>query len=217
MSSEYTVSAKARTDVGKGASRRLRREAAEVPGIVYGGNKEPQMISIPHKDLTWFLSDEAFFSSVLNLEIDGKGESVVIKDLHRHPAKNQLLHADFMRVSADTKITLHVPLHFLNEEACVGVKMQGGKITHAMTEVEVACLPKDLPEYIEVDMLDVEVGTILHISDLKLPEGVESTALQLGEDHDQAICSVQTPRGGSSDDDEAETSEDGDSGDAEES
>ncbi|WP_372864696.1 50S ribosomal protein L25/general stress protein Ctc [Spongiibacter sp.] len=202
MSSEYTVNAKARADVGKGASRRLRRLASEVPAIVYGGEKAPQMISIAHKDLVWFLEDEAFFSSVLTMDIDGAKESVVIKDLHRHPAKPQILHADFLRVSADTKITLHVPLHFTNEEACHGVKMQGGSITHAMSDIEVQCLPKDLPEFIEVDMTALEVGQTVHISDLTLPAGVESTALALGEDHDSAVAVVQAPRGGSSADDE---------------
>ncbi|MDX1505012.1 MAG: 50S ribosomal protein L25/general stress protein Ctc [Spongiibacter sp.] len=204
MSSEFTVTAKARADVGKGASRRLRRLANEVPAIVYGGDKAPQMISIPHKDLVWFMEDESFFSSVLNLDIDGTKESVVIKDLHRHPAKPQLLHADFLRVSADTKITLHVPLHFLNEESCHGVKMQGGSITHTMSDIEVICLPKDLPEFIEVDMKDVNAGQTLHISDLTLPAGVESTELLLGEAHDAAVVSVLAPRGGASSDDEGE-------------
>jgi large subunit ribosomal protein L25 len=202
--SEYTISANARQDVGKGASRRLRREQGLVPAIVYGANKEPQMISIAHKDLLWFLDDEAFFTSILTLDVDGSKESVVLKDLHRHPAKAVVLHADFLRVSADTKITLHVPLHFLNEESCIGVKMQGGNITHAMTDIEVSCLPKDLPEFIEVDLKDVEAGTTLHISDLKLPEGVESTALALGEDHDSGVVTVHTPRGGAAADDEGE-------------
>ena len=128
MSSDYTVSAKARADVGKGASRRLRRLESEVPAIVYGGENAPQMISILHKDLLWFLEDEAFFTSVVTLDIDGKQESVVLKALQRHPAKLKVLHADFLRVDANTKITLHVPLHFLNEDSCVGVKIQGGNI-----------------------------------------------------------------------------------------
>jgi len=206
MSSDYTVSAKARADVGKGASRRLRRLESEVPAIVYGGENAPQMISILHKDLLWFLEDEAFFTSVVTLDIDGKQESVVLKALQRHPAKLKVLHADFLRVDANTKITLHVPLHFLNEDSCVGVKIQGGNITHAATDLEVQCLPKDLPEFIEVDMAAIETGVTLHISDLTLPAGVESTALALGEDHDQAIVTVHAPRGGS-DDDEAASEE----------
>ncbi len=200
--SEFTISAQVRTDAGKGASRRLRREQGLVPGIVYGGDKTPQSISLAHKDLMWFLNDEAFFTSVLTLDVDGSKESVVLKDLQRHPAKAQVLHADFLRVSADTKLTLHVPLHFINEESCVGVKMQGGNITHAMTDVEVSCLPKDLPEFIEVDLLEVEAGTTLHLSDLKLPAGVEIPSLALGEDHDTGVVTVHTKRGESSDDSE---------------
>ena len=204
MSSDYTVSATVRADVGKGASRRLRRLEGEIPAIVYGGEKAPQMLNLIHKDLIRLLNDEAFYTSILTLDVDGQKESVILKDLQRHPAKLRVLHADFLRVNADTPITLHVPLHFINEESCVGVKLQGGNITHAATDVEVQCLPKDLPEFIEVDMAKVETGTTLHISDLTLPAGVSSTALALGEDHDQAIATVHAPRGASSDDDEDE-------------
>ncbi len=202
MSSDYTVSATVRADVGKGASRRLRRLEGEIPAIVYGGEKAPQMLNLIHKDLIRMLNDEAFYTSILTLDVDGQKESVVLKDLQRHPAKLRVLHADFLRVNADTPITLHVPLHFINEESCVGVKLQGGNITHAATDVEVQCLPKDLPEFIEVDMAKVETGTTLHISDLTLPAGVSSTALALGEDHDQAIATVHAPRGASSDDED---------------
>ncbi|WP_373080538.1 50S ribosomal protein L25/general stress protein Ctc [Zhongshania sp.] len=209
MSSDYTVSATVRADVGKGASRRLRRLEGEIPAIVYGGEKAPQMLNLIHKDLIRLLNDEAFYTSILTLDVDGQKESVVLKDLQRHPAKLRVLHADFLRVSADTPITLHVPLHFINEEICVGVKLAGGNITHAATDIEVQCLPKDLPEFIEVDMALIETGTTLHISDLTLPAGVSSTALALGEDHDQAIATVHAPRGASSDDDgeEAEASD----------
>ncbi|AMO69512.1 MAG: large subunit ribosomal protein L25 [Zhongshania aliphaticivorans] len=208
MSSDYTVSATVRADVGKGASRRLRRLEGEIPAIVYGGEKAPQMLNLIHKDLIRLLNDEAFYTSILTLDVDGQKESVVLKDLQRHPAKLRVLHADFLRVNADTPITLHVPLHFLNEDICVGVKLQGGNITHAATDIEVQCLPKDLPEFIEVDMAKIETGTTLHISDLVLPAGVSSTALALGEDHDQAIATVHAPRGASSDDeDEAEASD----------
>ena len=208
MSSDYTVSATVRADVGKGASRRLRRLEGEIPAIVYGGEKAPQMLNLIHKDLIRLLNDEAFYTSILTLDVDGQKESVVLKDLQRHPAKLRVLHADFLRVNADTPITLHVPLHFLNEDICVGVKLQGGNITHAATDIEVQCLPKDLPAFIEVDMAKIETGTTLHISDLVLPAGVSSTALALGEDHDQAIATVHAPRGASSDDeDEAEASD----------
>ncbi|WP_373091332.1 50S ribosomal protein L25/general stress protein Ctc [Zhongshania sp.] len=208
MSSDYTVSATVRADVGKGASRRLRRLQGEIPAIVYGGEKAPQMLNLIHKDLIRLLNDEAFYTSILTLDVDGQKESVVLKDLQRHPAKLRVLHADFLRVNADTPITLHVPLHFLNEDICVGVKLQGGNITHAATDIEVQCLPKDLPEFIEVDMAKIETGTTLHISDLVLPAGVSSTALALGEDHDQAIATVHAPRGASSDDEAEDTASD---------
>ncbi|MBB3047144.1 large subunit ribosomal protein L25 [Litorivivens lipolytica] len=203
--SEYTLNAKVRQDAGKGASRRLRRLANEVPAIVYGGKKDPMNISVLQKDLIKDLEDESFYTSLITLEIDGAGsEQVVLKDLQRHPSKAQITHADFLRVDATTKITMRVPLHFINEEKCHGVKMQGGIVAHAMTELEVTCLPKDLPEFIEVDMLNVEVGQTLHISDLTLPEGVESVALSHGEDHDLPVANVVTPRGGVQEDDAAE-------------
>ncbi len=201
--SEYTVNAKLRQDSGKGASRRLRRLASEVPAIVYGGKKEPLNISVPHKDLVKDLEDESFYTSLITLEIEGSGsEQVVLKDLQRHPSKPLLMHADFMRVDASTKITMRVPLHFINEDKCQGVKVQGGLIAHAATELEVTCLPKDLPEYIEVDMLEVEVGHSVHISDITLPAGVESVALSHGEDHDLPVANVIMPRGGAQDDEE---------------
>ncbi|WP_320837723.1 50S ribosomal protein L25/general stress protein Ctc [Zhongshania sp.] len=207
MSSDYTVSATVRADVGKGASRRLRRLEGEIPAIVYGGEKAPQMLNLIHKDLIRLLNDEAFYTSILTLDVDGQKESVILKDLQRHPAKLRVLHADFLRVNADTLITLHVPLHFINEDTCVGVKLAGGNITHAMTDIEIQCLPKDLPEFIEVDMAAVEAGTILHISDIVLPAGVESTALALGEDHDHPVVHVHAPHGGADDDEEASDEE----------
>ncbi|WP_372749389.1 50S ribosomal protein L25/general stress protein Ctc [Litorivivens sp.] len=205
--SEYTLNAKVRQDAGKGASRRLRRLANEVPAIVYGGKKEPMNVTVMHKDLVKDLEDESFYTSLITLEIEGAGsEQVVLKDLQRHPSKVQIMHADFMRVDASTKITMRVPLHFINEEKCHGVKMQGGLVAHAANELEVTCLPKDLPEFIEVDMLNVEVGQTVHISDLTLPAGVESVALSHGEDHDLPVANVITPRGGVQDD--AEEGED---------
>ena len=201
--SEFTLNAKLRQDAGKGASRRLRRLANEVPAIVYGGKKEPQNISVLHKELVKDLEDESFYTSLITLQIDGgDSQQVVLKDLQRHPSKAQIMHADFLRVDATTQITMRVPLHFINEEKCHGVKMQGGLIAHAMTELEVHCLPKDLPEYIEVDMLELNVGDTVHISDLTLPEGVESVALSHGEDHDLPVANVIQPRGGAQDDED---------------
>lgn len=214
MSDDFVLNAQARTDLGKGASRRLRRNDSLMPGVVYGGNTDPVSISIPHKDILKASQSEAFYSHIIQLKIDGKSEDVIIKDLQRHPAKDVLLHADFLRVSGDVKITVNVPLHFINEEACNGVKMGGGNIQHTATEIEVSCLPKDLPEFIEVDMIDVELGTHLHLSDLKLPEGVSSVALSHGPDHDLAVAACNAPKGSSKDDDEGEAAA-ADEGDSE--
>jgi large subunit ribosomal protein L25 len=199
MATNFTMAAKARTDAGKGASRRLRRLAGELPGIVYGGSKAPQNISLSHKDLAKALEDEAFYSHIISLVIDGATEQVVLKDLQRHPAKSTLLHADFQRVDATHQIVLRVPLHFVNEEKCVGVRLEGGLISHSISEIEVRCLPQNLPEFIEVDVAEMHVGDILHISHLKLPAGVESVELAHGEGHDHAVVSVNLPRGSAAD------------------
>ncbi|MCP5358410.1 MAG: 50S ribosomal protein L25/general stress protein Ctc [Pseudomonadales bacterium] len=203
MSDAFEIHATARTELGKGASRRLRRQADLVPAIVYGEDKAPVSISIPHKDLIKAISNEAFFSHIIKLVIDKKAEQVVIKALQRHPAKVRILHADFQRVSADHAITVAVPLHFINEDKCKGVKLGGGSIIKVMTELQVSCLPKDLPEFIEVDMIDVGVGEAIHISGIKLPKGVTSVDLIHGHDADNAVVSVLAPRGGAADAGEA--------------
>jgi len=206
MSDTFEIAAAVRADKGKGASRRLRRLADQIPAVIYGGETEPQSLTLVRKDLEKALENEAFFSHVLAINIDGKSEKAILKDLQRHPAKNLVMHADFMRVSDNVKIKMNVPIHFVNEEACYGVKTEGGMVQHQATEVEVLCLPGDIPEYLEVDMLEVKVGDIIHLSDVKLPEGVESTALSLGEDHDLAIASVLAPKG-TSEEEEAEAAE----------
>ena len=194
MSTDFTLHAKGREDTGKGASRRLRRLAGEIPAIVYGGKKKPEQITLLHKDVMKALENEAFYSHIVELDIDGKSEDVIVKDVQRHPAKAIVLHMDFLRVSKNTKLQTRVPLHFINEDTCVGVKLGGGIIAHSMTELEISCLPKDLPEYLEVDMEEVELGQTLHISDIKLPKGVESVALSHGEDHDLPIAAVNKPK-----------------------
>lgn len=204
MSDAFEIHATARTELGKGASRRLRRQADLVPAIVYGEDKAPANISIPHKDLIKAIANEAFFSHIIKLVIDKKAEQVVIKALQRHPAKSRILHADFQRVSANHAITVAVPLHFINEEKCKGVKLGGGSIIKVMTELQVSCLPKDLPEFIEVDMIDVGVGEAIHISGIKLPKGVTSVDLIHGHDADNAVVSVLAPRGGSTESSEGE-------------
>ena len=191
---DFTLNANARDDLGKGASRRLRRNADLVPAIVYGGNKEPQSISIAARELNKALESEAFYSSIIGLSIDGKTEEVLLKALQRHPAKPRILHADFQRVVAGQKVLVHVPLHFINEETCVGVKQEGGMIFRNLPEVEVSCLPKDLPDFIEVDLLDLKLGQTLHLSDLKLPEGVTIPSLALGDDHNLPVVNIMTQR-----------------------
>ena len=212
MSTDFTLQAKGREDTGKGASRRLRRLAGEIPAIVYGGKKKPAQITLVHKDVIKALENEAFYSQIVELDIDGKSEDVIVKDIQRHPAKAIVLHMDFLRVSKNTKLQTKVPLHFINEDNCVGVKLGGGLIAHSMTELEISCLPKDLPEYLEVDMENVELGQTLHISDIKLPEGVESVALSHGEDHDLPIAAVNKPKAAPVE--EEEVAEESDSGDA---
>ncbi|KAA1188374.1 50S ribosomal protein L25/general stress protein Ctc [Pseudohalioglobus sediminis] len=216
MSDQFEVQAELREDMGKGASRRLRRHADKVPAIIYGGGKDPQPLTIIRKDLEKSLENEAFYSHVLTVNVNGDPQQAILKDLQRHPAKNFVMHADFMRVSAKVALKVNVPIHFLNEEACLGVKMEGGIIQHQATDIEVSCLPGDIPEYIEVDMIDVKTGDIVHLSDVTLPEGVTSTALALGEDHDLAIASVIAPKGGSVDDEEVEATDAGEEDAAEE-
>ncbi len=192
---DFVLHARVRTDKGKGASRRLRRIAEEVPAIIYGGDAEPLSIALAHRELARALDNEAFYSHIITMQVDGKAQDVILKDLQRHPAKPIILHADFLRVSKTHKLTTRVPLHFINEDTCVGVKQQGGIIQHNLVDLEVQCLPADLPEYIEVDMVAVEVGQILHISDLRLPAGVESVALAHGADHDLPVVAVNKPKG----------------------
>ena len=192
MTVEFALNAEVRSDLGKGASRRLRRNVSMVPAVIYGGDKAPQSISLLAKDLAKLLENEAAFSHVLSLDVAGTQDSVVIKALQRHPAKGFVLHADFQRVVAGQKLSAHVPLHFINEATSVGVKQQGGEISHTISEVEVSCLPKDLPEFIEVDMAAVEVGQTVHMSDLKLPKGVELVALAHG--NDLAVSNIHASR-----------------------
>ena len=213
MSDLFELDAELREDKGKGASRRLRRLADLVPAIIYGGDRDPQPLTLIRKDLEKALENEAFFSHVLTIKVGSKTQKAILKDLQRHPAKDRVMHADFLRVDDNTAVKVNVPIHFVNEEKCHGVKMEGGIIQHQVTDIEVSCLPGDIPEYIEVDMIDVNVGDIVHLSDITLPEGVTSVALALGEDHDLAVASVIAPRGGSDADEDVEAAAD-DAGEA---
>jgi large subunit ribosomal protein L25 len=189
MSNNFNLTAQVRDAQGKGASRRLRHQNL-VPAVIYGGNAAPQSIAIPFNQLTKALSNEAFFSHILTLDVAGTTEPVVIKALQRHPAKGFPMHADFQRVDANQALTVRVPLHYINQETSIGVKQQGGAVSIMATEVEISTLPANLPEYLEVDLLNVEVGTTLHLSDIKLPEGVTIPVLAQGHDHDQAIANI---------------------------
>ena len=192
---DFKLDATARNDLGKGASRRLRRLANQVPAVIYGGTPAPISISLSHNELLKHLEHEAFFSHIISLNVDGVAQDVILKDLQRHPAKPTVLHADFLRIDKSTRLTTHVPLHFINEAFSKGVKIQGGKVVHNLTQIDVSCFPHNLPEFIEVDLANCEVGTIIHISDLKLPSGVVSVALSHGADHDLAVATVVKPKG----------------------
>ncbi len=190
----------------KGASRRLRR-TGKVPGILYGGSKTPVPFSVSHNEMLKHLEHEAFYSHVLSIKMGEQTEKAVLKDLQRHPAKPFILHVDFQRVDDTHTLHMHIPLHFLNEEHCVGVKKEGGVVAHLMTEVEIHCLPKDLPEFIEVDVTELHAGESIHLSALTLPEGVEIPSLTQGSDHDLPVVAVHKARGGAGTDDELETAE----------
>ncbi|AZZ93738.1 50S ribosomal protein L25/general stress protein Ctc [Hahella sp. KA22] len=204
MSNEYSLDAEKRDVQGKGASRRLRRIDGKVPGIIYGGETAPVAISVSHNQLSHALQNEAFYSHILTLDVEGTSESVILKDLQRHPYKPIIMHADFLRVQKGQKLHVNVPLHFINEDKCEGVRQGGGVISHQQTEVEVVCLPANLPEFIEVDMTSVQVEQILHLSDLKLPEGVELAELVKGADHDLPVVAVHKPKGAKAEEAEGE-------------
>ena len=178
MSEAMVVNAQVRSDEGKGASRRLRHQGL-IPGIVYGGNKKPEMITLSHQEMLLHLEHEAFYSSILELDIDKKQQQVILKDLQRHPAKPFVLHVDFQRVSATQTLKTRVPIHFVGEDVCPGLKLGGG-VSHHMTDVEISCLPKDLPEFLQIDMSQMEIGDSVHLSEIELPEGVEVPSLAPG-------------------------------------
>ncbi|GAB4125493.1 MAG: 50S ribosomal protein L25/general stress protein Ctc [Sideroxydans sp.] len=184
------ISATTRKVQGTGASRRLRR-ANRVPGIVYGGG-EATMIELDHNTLYYALKNEAFHASILSLDLDGKKQPVLLRDFQMHPVRQQVLHVDFQRVDPNKKIHMKVPLHFINAEIAPGVKISGGIISHVLSELEVACLPADLPTSIEVDLAHLEIGHSVHVSDIKLPKGVEVAGHHHAGD---AVATVQIPRG----------------------
>jgi large subunit ribosomal protein L25 len=198
--SEHTIKATGRNDMGKGASRRLRHAAA-IPAIVYGGGAEPKSIQLEHEKVWLASQNEWFYASILNLDIDGTVESVLLRDMQRHPFKQQIMHLDFQRVNANETLRAAVPLHFLNQEKSPAGKSAEVVVTHELNEVTVSCLPKNLPEFIEVDLANLKQGDIVHLSDIVLPEGVEIPELKLGKEHDVAVVIAKAAR--TSDDDAA--------------
>ena len=203
-----TINATARDDMGKGASRRLRREA-KLPGIIYGAGKEPVNITMEQKDIQHQLDNESFYTQVLSLNVDGAAVDVLVRDLQHHPFKMDILHIDFQRVDAKKEVHVLIPLHFENEETSPGVKTEGGAVQHIITEVEVTCLPGDLPEFIVVDVGEMHTDDILHLSDLKLPKGVELAAFKQGVDHehDSAVVSIHARKAEAADDAEEAASD----------
>ncbi|RUO80473.1 50S ribosomal protein L25 [Idiomarina tyrosinivorans] len=202
---DFNIKAEIREDMGKGASRRLRHQD-KVPAILYGGDKAPVALTVDHNKVNNMADYEAFYSHILTLEIDGKKHQAILKDMQRHPYKPKLTHLDFQRVEAGHKLHTHIPLHFINEATAKGVKDEGGVIVHHVNDVEITCLPKDLPEYLEVDVASLAVGDTVHLTDLNLPNGVELVELTKGEDHDQAVVSVTAPRVEKEEEPEAEES-----------
>ncbi len=203
MTDQITLEVQHRSERGTGASRRLRRLQGMIPGVLYGEKTETQAVMISDRALNKALQEESFFSQVLDIKLGEESIPAVVRDVQRHPASHRVLHFDLLRISEDHEIQVSVPLHFLNEESCVGVKVGGGNIARSLTELDIRCLPRHLPEFIEVDLAEVETGQTIHLSDLVLPEGVTLGYAQLGDhEHDSPVVSVTTRRGGKADDEE---------------
>lgn len=193
MSTEdFIVDAELRKDVGKGASRRLRH-ASKVPAVLYGGNKDPQSLTLQHHSMLRHVEHEAFFSHILTINVDGGSEKAILKDIQWHPFKPVIAHMDFLRVDASSVIRVHVPLHFTGEDIAPGAKA-GGVVTHQMNNVEVSCRADALPEYLEADVSALELGDSVHLSEIKLPEGVEIVELSHGPEHDLPVVTIVANR-----------------------
>lgn len=192
MTTLFELTAEPRQALGKGASRRLRRESNQVPAIMYGGDESPLSLSFSHNQLSKALENEAFYSHILTIHLDGKKHQAVLKDLQRHPFKPRILHMDLLRITGKEKITMNVPLHFTGEDKAPGVKLNSGIVSHILTSIEVRCLPADLPEYIEVDLSNLNIDESIHLSQLKLTKGIELVALLHGDD--LSVASIHAPR-----------------------
>jgi large subunit ribosomal protein L25 len=190
---KFELEAEVRHDIGKGASRRLRH-ASKVPAVVYGAGQKPVSLTLDHNKVLHALSHEAFYSHILTLKVDKKNEQVILKDIQRDPAHPRVNHIDFQRVRADQKLHMHVPLHFIGDDKALGLN-EGGVVYHAILDVEVSCLPANLPEFLEIDTSMMKLDETLHLSDIKLPKGVELVALSHGvEGHDLPVVSIHKPR-----------------------
>ena len=189
MSEQVNLNAENREVEGKSSSRQLR-SAGSIPAVIYGGKEEPLKVTILEKDIAKASEVPGFATQILNISISGKDQNVIVKEIQRHPATQRVLHADLMRVDPDTKISISVPVRFINEDSCVGVKMHGGVVSHLINDIDITCLASNLPEYLEVDVENLDIGDSIFLSALNLPEGVEIPALALGEDRDQAVVSV---------------------------
>ena len=188
MSEEFNLIAEMRDDQGKGASRRLRRQG-KVPAVIYGAGRDPRNLMFDHNKVLRQLDDPSFYSSILNIKVGEKSRAAIVKDIQRHPSKKQIIHIDLQRIVEDEQIKMQIPIHYLGEEDAVGVKIGGGTVTKIMTELEISCLPKDLPEFLEVDISELELDQMLNVSDISLPEGVEIS--DIIKEQDQAIVSIQ--------------------------
>ena len=188
MSEEFNLIAEMRDDQGKGASRRLRRQGM-VPAVIYGAGRDPRNLMFDHNKVLRQLEDPSFYSSILNVKVGEKSRAAIVKDIQRHPSKKQIIHIDLQRIVEDEQIKMQIPIHYLGEEETAGVKIGGGTVTKIMTELEISCLPKDLPEFLEVDISELELDQMLNVSDISLPEGVEIS--DIIKEQDQAIVSIQ--------------------------
>ena len=194
MSDGFELTAELREDIGKGASRRLRR-SGKVPAVLYGAGRKPRALTLDHTKLLHQMEQEAFYNSVLTINVGKESQAAIVKDVQRHPAKRHIWHVDFQRILADEKIRMQVPFHFVGEDVAPGVKTGGGVFSHVMSEVEITCLPKDLPEYIDVDVSELELDAAIHLSEVKVPDGVELVALSHGDvEHDQPVVTIHRPR-----------------------
>ena len=224
MSEQVNLNAEAREIDGKSSSRKLRN-AGSVPAVIYGGENDPIKVSILEKDITKASEVPGFTTQILKITVSGEEQSVIVKELQRHPATQRVLHADLQRVNPDTKISITVPVRFINEDICIGVKTHGGAIARLINNIDISCLASNLPEYLEVDIAELDVGDSIFLSGLNLPDGVEIPSLALGEDRDQAVVSVTEakvldiePEIAETDGEEGEDSEEGSAaGESEES